>query len=150
MVIDSFRGDFWFLSNMYASVIYIEGDRYESVEHAYQASKTLDPWERRMIRKAASPFDAKALGKGVKVRENWDDIKVDVMKKLVKKKFENPFLQPMLLATDDAIIVENNTWNDQFWGVCKGEGLNMLGKILMEVREEIKASLLNECGADAF
>jgi len=136
-VIDSFRGDFSFLSNFYESTIYVDGERYRSVEHAFQAHKTLDPWSRRLIREAKTPGEAKKLGKGVKLRPDWESVKVNLMRDFVRKKFENPFMRPLLLATGDAILVEGNTWNDTFWGVCKGTGKNMLGKILMEVREEL-------------
>jgi len=57
---------------------------------------------------------------------------------LVRKKFENPLLRAMLLATEDAVLVEGNTWNDTFWGVCRGRGENWLGRILMQVREECR------------
>ncbi len=136
-VIDSFRGDFSFLSNFYESVIYVEGEKYISVEHAYQALKTLDPWSRRLIREAKTPGEAKKLGKSVKLRSDWEIVKVAIMQDLVKKKFENPFLQPLLLATGDATLIEGNTWGDCEWGVCRGVGQNFLGKILMEVRKEL-------------
>lgn len=137
-VIDSFRGDFGFLSNFHEATIYVDGARYRSVEHAYQAYKTLDPWSRRLIREAPTPGQAKKLGQGVQLRGDWEAVKVDLMRTFVKKKFENPFLRPLLLATGDAELVEGNTWNDTFWGVCRGTGQNWLGKILMEVRETIR------------
>lgn len=72
------------------------------------------------------------------LRGDWEQVKVDLMRTFVRKKFENPFLRPMLLTTGDAELVEGNTWNDTFWGVCRGAGHNWLGKILMEVRDEIR------------
>lgn len=137
--IASFRGEFGFLSNFHEATIYVDGDRYRSVEHAYQAFKTNDPWSRRLIREAGSPGEAKKLGKSVALRPDWEDVKVDLMTRFVRLKFENPFLRPLLLATGDAELIEGNTWNDTTWGVCRGVGQNWLGRILMQVRDEIKA-----------
>lgn len=138
VVIDSFRFQYGFLSNFHEAPIYVDGERYRSVEHAYQAYKTLDPWSRRLIREAATPGQAKKLGQGVSLRPDWDAVKVDLMRTFVRKKFDNPFLRPLLLATGNASLVEGNTWNDTFWGVCRGVGQNWLGKILMEIREECR------------
>ena len=75
------------------------------------------------------------------MRTDWEQIKVGVMKDLVLQKFtKHKELKEKLLATGDAYLEETNTWNDIFWGVCKGKGQNHLGKILMEVRKEIKNS----------
>lgn len=61
------------------------------------------------------------------------------MTEVVEAKFTyNPNLKQMLLDTGDAELVEGNTWNDKYWGVCKGVGQNKLGKILMMLREEFK------------
>lgn len=143
-VIDSFTGKFSFLSNFYESTIYVDGERYRSVEHAFQAHKTLDPWSRKVIREANTPSEAKKLGRSVPLRGDWEEVKVDLMRSFVKKKFENPLLRPLLLDTGDAELIEGNTWNDRTWGVCKGEGLNLLGKILMQVREEARIEELND------
>lgn len=136
-VIDSFRGDFGFLSNFHEATIYVDGERYRSVEHAYQAHKTLDPLSRRLIREAKTPGEAKKLGQSVRLRDDWESVKVDLMRSFIRKKFENPFLRPLLLATGDAELIEGNTWGDRTWGVYKGEGQNLLGKLLMQVRDEI-------------
>lgn len=137
-MIDSFRGDFGFLSNFHEASIWYEGERYPSVEHAFQAYKTTDPASRKLIRETARPGDAKKLGRGVQLRSDWETIKVELMRALVREKFKNPILRAMLVATEDATLIEGNTWNDTTWGVCRGKGLNLLGKILMEVREECK------------
>jgi predicted NAD-dependent protein-ADP-ribosyltransferase YbiA (DUF1768 family) len=60
------------------------------------------------------------------------------MEELVRRKFADPELAEKLLATGDEELVEGNTWNDRFWGVCRGEGRNELGKILMRVRAELR------------
>ncbi len=135
-VIDSFRGDFGFLSNFYESSIWVAGNRYPSVEHAYQAAKAGDAVTQKMIREAKTPGIAKRLGQSCQLPPSWESQKVEVMRDLVRKKFENPLLRSLLLATGDATLVEGNTWNDRFWGVCRGSGQNWLGRILMEIRVE--------------
>lgn len=134
-----FNKEYRFLSNFYPATVEYDGLEYSSTEHAYQAAKTEDAAQRRRIREAQKPGDAKRLGKQVKMRTDWEQIKVGVMKDLVRQKFTNhKELKEKLLATGDAHLEETNTWNDTFWGVCKGKGQNHLGKILMEVREELK------------
>jgi len=137
--IDHFRGEFGFLSNFYAASIWVDGDRYPTVEHAYQAAKSSDPVTKKMIREAASPGIAKKLGYSVKLPTDWDLQKVTVMRNLLQEKFKNPLLRSMLLATEDIPLVEGNTWGDKFWGVYKGVGQNWLGRLLMEIREECRS-----------
>jgi len=135
-VIDSFRGDFGFLSNFYEASIWVDKLQYRSVEHAYQAAKASDPSARELIRNAKRPGDAKRLGKAVQLPPDWEARKVDLMRDCLRQKFSNPLLRSLLLATGDAMLVEGNTWNDTFWGVCRGRGENWLGRLLMEVRSE--------------
>ena len=137
-VIDSFRGAFGFLSNFHEASLWYNGKQYRSVEHAYQAFKSTDESTHELIRNAKSPGIAKRLGKSVQLTPDWETRKVDLMRELLRKKFENPLLRALLLVTDGADLVENNTWNDRFWGTCRGSGQNWLGKLLMEVREECK------------
>ena len=110
------------------------------MEHAYQSHKTLNEDSRELIRKAKDPAVAKKLGKGVEMRPDWDSVKEDLMRTFIRAKFESPFLADLLLKTEDAELVHVNTWNDRVWGVCRGSGQNLLGKILMEVRQELKNS----------
>ena len=72
-------------------------------------------------------------------REGWDSEKVAVMMSVVREKFrQHPDLAAMLLATGNELLVERNSWGDRFWGTdVDGEGENMLGKILMRVRDEL-------------
>jgi ribA/ribD-fused uncharacterized protein len=137
-VIDSFRGDFGFLSNFYEASIWIDGERYPSCEHAYQAAKATDPETKRLIREARSPYVAKRLGQAVQLPADWDTKKVKVMRRLVQEKFRNPLLRALLIATEDATLIEGNTWNDTFFGVCRGVGQNWLGRLLMETRDECR------------
>jgi ribA/ribD-fused uncharacterized protein len=136
--ITRFIGEYSFLSNFYDSSIIIDGKLFKTVEHAYQAHKTLDSEDFEKIRKSKTPSEAKKIGRTVSLREDWDSVKVSLMKVFLQKKFENPFLADLLVSTQDALLIEENFWNDKFWGVCRGSGKNMLGKLLMEVRENIK------------
>lgn len=137
--ISSFRGKYYFLSNFCDSKVFYDGVEYTSVEHAYQAAKTLDLEYRDIIRRAATPSKAKRIGQVVPVRDNWELIKVQIMRTLVAQKFAEPTLRSYLQATAPAILEEGNWWGDTFWGVdLEGNGQNWLGKILMEVRERQK------------
>ena len=127
-----------YLSNFYRSTVSFEGSLYPTVEHAYQAAKSLDPKVRDLIRRSPTPADTKKLGQGVAVRPDWVDVRVDIMRGLIREKFENPFLRPKLLATGEAELILNNRWNDKFWGICRGVGENWLGRILMDERKRIK------------
>lgn len=68
---------------------------------------------------------------------------MSVMKEILKAKFQDKFLALLLLSTDGIDLVEVNTWNDRFWGICHGRGENQLGKLLMELREELKEDYAN-------
>jgi len=145
-IIDSFTAaaGYAYLSNFYQSTIYIDGKPYASIEHAYQSHKTVDESSRELIRRSKSPAEAKKLGRSLILREDWEQVKVPLMKSFLQKKFENPFLRPLLVGTADSELIYSNTWNDRFWGVCRGTGLNWLGKLLMQLREEIKIEEVEE------
>jgi len=137
--IDAFQGEYRFLSNFWPAEVEFEGRKYPSVEHAYQAAKSLDPADRERIAALKTPAEAKAAGRALKVRPDWDTAKFDVMERCVLYKFSNhPELKQKLLDTGDAELIEGNTWGDRIWGVYQGEGENRLGKILMKVREQLK------------
>ena len=137
--IDSFRGQYRFLSNFYPSVIQYTGYWYPTVEHAYQAAKTRKLGERVIFQCPSElrPGDAKREGKKVTLRANWNVLKIIVMKNLLREKFKEPVLRKQLLGTGDSELIEGNDWGDEYWGKCRGRGLNWLGKLLMEVRDEI-------------
>lgn len=138
-VIPEFQGAYRFLSNFWPADVHLDDRLYPSVEHAYQAAKTLDESERRSVRNAHSPGQAKRLGQRATKRADWNEVKLSVMENLVREKFtRHAVFREKLLATGDAEIVEGNSWGDRFWGVCKGVGENHLGKILMRVREELR------------
>lgn len=141
-IIDSFRGEYEFLSNFYPSLLIVDGQPYSTIEHAFQAAKTDDPVLRENIRTASTPRDAKKLGRSVPLVADWDQKRLDVMASLVQQKFQDHRdLKLRLLFTGKKVLVEGNTWKDQFWGVTKdGDGKNHLGTILMKVRDQIRAS----------
>lgn len=134
-----FFGGYQFLSNFYPSQIMWEGIIYPTVEHAFQAAKTLDENLRRWIASRKTPGEAKKEGRNLMLRKDWESIKYDVMKELVTLKFKaNAGLRQELLDTGDKYLEETNTWGDTCWGVCRGKGNNWLGKILMEVRADMR------------
>jgi hypothetical protein len=136
--ISDFSGNNHFLSNFHPSPVMLDGKMYPTVEHAYQAAKTLDQEDRDVIRTCGGPAIAKKLGRHAKIREDWNDVKISVMTELVYQKFQNDqALACKLMDTKNAVLVEGNWWGDTFWGVCKGTGSNHLGKILMAVRRAI-------------
>ena len=137
-MINSFEGEYAFLSNFYEHPISNGVITFPTNEHYFQAMKTLEDDERLAIARAATPGQAKRMGRSVKLRPDWESIKLDVMETAVRIKFTAPELAAKLIATGDEELVEGNWWNDTFWGVCNGVGENHLGKILMKVRADIK------------
>ena len=135
-----FRGDYSFLSNFSPygfSNTY--GTYWPTVEHFYQAHKSRKRAIRKLINQASSPSEAKRLGNSVELRYDWKEVKVKVMRTALGRKFtQNPYLKSRLLLTGDAHLEEGNYWGDTYWGVCKGVGENMLGKLLMELRDKLK------------
>ena len=145
LVIDSFSGEYRFLSNFYPSPVFHDGVRYPTVEHGFQAAKTLDRKLRHQIAVARSPLRAKSLGRKLRLRKDWESVKIDVMKQLIELKFDShDDLAELLLATGDARLIEGNSWNDTFWGACGGRGKNHLGRILLHVRESLRLSRAGE------
>lgn len=144
-MIDAFKDEYRFLSNFWLVPIPLENAWYSSTEHAYQAAKTIDDNYKRKISLAKTPGEAKKLGKTAPLRPDWEQVKIGYMKYLVWYKFGMyPDLGQKLLATGDAELVEGNHWGDKFWGVCNGVGENWLGKILMDVRDQIRRNGLPE------
>jgi ribA/ribD-fused uncharacterized protein len=135
--IDSFSGQYRFLSNFWAAPTTVIGIEYMSSEAAYQACKTTDLEVRQQFTKLA-PNEAKKLGQQIQLRLDWTLVtKIECMELVLRAKFgRNPFLLDKLVATGNAQLIEGNTWGDTFWGVCRGRGTNYLGKLLMEIRKE--------------
>jgi ribA/ribD-fused uncharacterized protein len=145
MVIDSFRGNFYFLSNMFPLLVPIwhNGIAYRTSEHLFVALKSLDPHVRQYIALQRDGFAAKREGKKIALRDNWRTIYVKVMKYVVRRKFSHDLLIQMLINTEPAVLIEGNKHHDNTWGTCMCEnckykpGLNLLGQILMEERTEL-------------
>lgn len=139
--ITSFRNEYAFLSNFYAVPVDLDDKTYPTLEHAFQAAKTLDDRERFNIYQASTPGRAKRLGRRVTLRQDWNEIRYDIMYDLVYNKFIDHEMMVALLNTGDADIIEGNSWHDNYWGVCMcgrcNTGINQLGNILMDVREEL-------------
>jgi ribA/ribD-fused uncharacterized protein len=125
----------------------LDGQEWPTSEHYFQAQKFEIAEYRERIRTAASPMLAARLGRSRKVpiRTDWEAVKLDVMRKAVGQKFRtHPALAALLLSTGDEQLIEAAP-RDYFWGAgAKGTGLNWLGKILMELREEIRAEESND------
>jgi ribA/ribD-fused uncharacterized protein len=121
----------------------LDGAFWPTVEHYFQAQKFPGTEHAETIRLAEKPAVAKRLGRSRKVtlRPDWDQVKDDVMRRAVRRKFEShPELRDLLLSTGDEELVENAP-GDYYWGCGKtGTGRNMLGKILMEVRASLGAA----------
>ncbi len=135
--IDSFHGEYRFLSNFYPALTMFDGVLYPTSEHAYQAAKTNNKEARELIRECRTPGDAKRMGKTVKLRDGWtEDSRIAAMGLILGSKFDrNPDLRQKLMDTHPAELIEGNTWGDVFWGVCRGRGENNLGRLLMAIRE---------------
>ena len=138
MTIDSFDGDFFFLSNFFPHSIMYMGKIWKTSEHAFQGAKTLDESEQETIRRQITPGQAKRKGRKITLRPDWENIKVSVMREILKIKFSDPVLAQMLLDTGDNELIEGNDWGDTFYGRVNGVGENWLGRILMEIREELR------------
>jgi len=135
--IGGFVADYRWLSNFLPCRVEWEGRVYRSAEAAYQSGKyppaerdvftTLEPDPAKQLSRV-KPYDAAA----------WERRKERVMGEVVWAKFsQNPELAANLLATGDRALEETNWWGDTFWGVAKGEGKNVLGRILMETRARL-------------
>lgn len=138
-----FDGEHAFLSNFFPQPIKLWGKRWPTSEHAYQAAKTLDAGEREKIRLAGTPGKSKRMGRHIALRPDWESVKVGIMREVLRAKFAVPDMRDRLLATGSARLVEGNTWNDRIWGMVQGrdgswQGQNLLGKLLMEIRTELR------------
>lgn len=140
-----FKGNYRFLSNFYPSKIKLDKLIYPTAEHAYQAAKSINPGIRKRIARLDTPTAARELGRHIKLRKDWNNKKLDVMIRILEKKFtHNRDLSRKLVSTSNMLLVEENTWHDNYWGVCSclrcrrngNLGLNHLGNLLMMIREQ--------------
>lgn len=137
----SVSDEFGEFSNFAVFPIKLQGKRWPTSEHYFQAQKFQNSAHQEEIRKAKTPMIAARLGRDrkKKLRRDWESVKDHVMRAAVTAKFsQHEELRVMLLATGEAKLVEH-TANDSYWGDGgDGSGKNMLGRILMEVREKLR------------
>lgn len=157
-MISSFTHPHGFLSNFYACPVWITimGEQvFPTAEHAFQASKCRNAGDVRAVLRAGTPAEAKAAGRAIACRPDWEQVKRQVMLRVVLAKFTDPELRERLAVTVPHLLVEGNTWGDTYWGavpykpgvptagmtVWSGDdivswaGENWLGRILMMVRD---------------
>ena len=146
-----FFGDYRFLSNFQQCEVCFDGKTWPSTEHAYMAAKCFyrgsgpdriyyDEADYEDLVKM-SCREVKLWGRTVEIRPDWEDIKYAVMLQInLDKYIRNPNLQSKLIQTGDRELIEANSWGDQIWGfdVKTNKGENMLGKVLMTVRDHLR------------
>ena len=145
-----FTGDLAFLSNFDTTPFWMPllGTTVKSGEHAFNALKALN-WEARLkILNQPTPGLAKRAGRMTRLRSDWNTgARVAAMQCVLGAKFSHPGLRKLLLATQNLMLVETNTWHDNFWGdclcgrptpVCAEPGKNMLGELLMAERTKYR------------
>jgi ribA/ribD-fused uncharacterized protein len=139
--ITTFRGEYNWLSNFFRCDVSLDGEVYRSVEHAFQAAKTTNPAEHAKVWSLVNPGFVKRAGRKVTLRSDWDSVKLDVMLGLLRQEFTpGPALAEKLLATGDGHIEEGSHWGDRYWGTVDGKGANHFGRLLMQVRDEVRAA----------
>lgn len=124
-------------------IIKFDGKIYPSSEHLYQSLKTniLEEKEWFLEEKNKEPKRAKYLGRKITMRDDWEDIKIDIMEMTTILKYtQHPNLAQKLMGMRDEDLIEWNYWKDEFWGVNihTGEGRNELGKALKRVKYRLK------------
>jgi ribA/ribD-fused uncharacterized protein len=143
------------LSNFVPCTVYLDGQACPSVEHAYQAAKTLNPEERARVIAASTPAQARRLGRAVTVRNDWGDVKYGIMLGLLRQKFALGTNFAGDLMAYEGKIVEYNTWHDNEWGHCgcarcqSKPHKNMLGRLLEVLRSQLQERLAEEAQRSA-
>jgi len=133
-------------SNLYRREVEYEGEKFSTSEHAYQAGKARKPEVRKWLMSAPSPSLLAMAAHGLyywDVAPGWSTTKFDRMRGVLRAKFtQHADLRELLLSTGDARLVESATVDNEvnrLWGEVNGSGKNMLGVLLMEIREELRA-----------
>lgn len=149
--ITSFKGNYAFLSNYYHHTITYKGITYTNNEAAFQAQKCINE-EDKLKFSSLEPNEAKRLGRKVKLRSDWEEVKFQIMYEICCEKFKDPKMEKLLLDTGDSILVEGNTWHDNIWGYCTCDrcrssniiGYNNLGQILSLIRLRKRMEMENK------
>jgi len=153
-MINYFREENAWLSNMTSVPILYKGHTFNSTEAAFMWEKdpngTVEtpegviPWLQFCL--TQPPNIVKKKSREVKLREDWNDVKLKIMYDVLVIKFSQPYFMTKLLATENQNIVEGNFWNDRFWGVdvkvTPNEGENWLGRLIMDIRNKIQKGRL--------
>lgn len=139
-MIKEFRGEYAWLSNFYAVKIILLDVEYASVEHAYMSAKSDDPEWKFYCQNTIEAGKVKTASRQIKIKDNWEDIKINVMFECLIKKFEQEPFRTKLIETGDKFIMEGNWWGDEFWGVNlkNNKGKNYLGKLITTIRNNLK------------
>ena len=142
MSIDSFFGEYRFLSNFYSAEFFYDGRKWLSVEHLYQASKADNMKDFMLVYSTNTASEAKKAGSEIKLRYRWDDIKDKVMMEGLLRKFViGSLMLDDLVKTSPKELIEGNNWHDNYWGNCTCKkckdiiGENKLGIMLMKIRD---------------
>lgn len=158
MAITSFRDEHFYLSNMYQfknAIATPDGETVHTSEQLYLSSRLLSHAARVVVQSAVNGFKAKKLANSLRAagcpeRPDWDNVKVQKMRASVAAKFvANPSLAQKLIDTGDQPLIEGNKRNDLYWGAALPiqnhnslKGLNYLGRILMDTRQELQDGTL--------
>lgn len=143
-VIKEFQGSYRWLSNMSGGGFYFTYGSwgrfyFRSNEHFYVAMKCQEYSDFIKIVECTNPKQAKKIGRRVKLRKDWPQIKYSVMRFGLRQKFDNnPEIRQLLIDTYPMELQEGNMWRDTTWGIClrTGKGQNILGRMLMQLRGE--------------
>ena len=131
-------------SNFSRHAITLDGRTWATTEHYFQAQKFFGTPRYDQIANAETPRIAADLGRdrGYPLRLDWEKVKDDVMRKCVREKvLQHQHIKDLLLSTGDQEIIEDSPI-DWYWGCgSDGAGKNMLGKILMEIRAELRNTI---------
>ena len=135
-----FFEEYRFLSNFHPAPFFYDGFHWPTSEHAYMAEKTDNRYEKEHISKLPTASAARKYGRNeLFISPTWNSVRSQAMLNVLFEKFrQNDHLKIMLLDTGNKYLEETNWWGDRYWGVCEGEGLNMLGKHLMHVRDSFR------------
>lgn len=131
------------LSNFHRSDQEVDGLIYKTNEHYYQSKKALNLEFQNWIRLAPNPFHAMKTGRALRLgkigelRPDWEKVKLNIMLNGLRAKFNNLLLKRKLLATGDSYLYEDSP-SDTYWGLVNGKGENYLGRLIMQVRDEIR------------
>jgi ribA/ribD-fused uncharacterized protein len=145
-MITEFQNKYRWLSNFAPVKIKLDGLEFPSVEHAYMSAKSDDTeWKKFCSNPNNKAGDVKRQSRNITLKEDWDEVRLEVMKECVNQKFSQEPYRTKLLETGTQHLQEGNQWNDKFWGVClkTNKGENYLGKLIMDVRFKLQGA--NTC-----